>query len=205
MTVRVLIGCVLACFVVCAEAQTHQSPMAATAPQPPSLSTITATVQHAELAPDAPVVTVHGVCGKPARDAANSDTCTTTITREEFERMLSAMSFNPQLLSNSVAVRSFAESYAQALVLADAAEKAGLDKDSNFEELMKIVRIRTLADAYRRSQQERLSKISPEEIEAYYKKNVVKYEQVELDRLFIPRTSSKPTKETKAAFEQKAR
>lgn len=208
MNVRLVMSCVFACLAAVAQAQTQQSPRENTAAQPPVVSAITATIQHppaAELSPDAVVVTVHGVCAKSARDAAHSDTCATTITREEFERMLSAMSFNPQLLSNPVAVRSFAESYAQALVLADAAEKAGLAKDANFEELMKIVRIRTLADAYRRLQQEHLSKVSPEEIEAYYKDNVANYEQVELDRLFIPRASSKPTQESKAAFEERAR
>ena len=100
---------------------------------------------------------------------------------------------------------NFAESYAQALVLAAEATKAGLDKDPNVEELMKIIRVRTLADAYRRSQQELHGKVSTEEVESYYKENVAKFEQVELDRLFIPRISPKPTKESKAAFEEKAR
>jgi hypothetical protein len=155
----------------------------------------------ADLPPDAVVIAVHGVCAAEHNNDAN---CVTNITREQFERMLSAMSFNAQLRNNRVATRAFAESFAEALILADSAEKAALDKDPSVQELMNIVRVRTLADAYRRLQQQEAQRISPEEIEAYYKENAASFDEAELDRIFIPRISSKQTSLSSADFERKA-
>jgi hypothetical protein len=154
-----------------------------------------------KLPSDAVVIAVRGVCTDKASVA---EACVTNITRGEFERMLSAMSFNSQLRNNPVALRKFAESYAQALVLANAAESSGLDKDPDVAELMKIVRVRNLADAYRRYQQEQASKLSPDEIEAYYKDNAAKFEQLEIDRIFIPKSPSRQLTQVQTDFEKKA-
>lgn len=153
----------------------------------------------APVAPDAVVISIHGFC--PSNQGKSE--CATSITREQFDRMVSAMSVNPQALSNPVAMRSFAESYVQALALADAAEKQGADKDPQFLELMRIIRVRTLADAYRRQLQQKYGNPSDSEIEAYYKQNIGKFEQVELDRIAIPRTNPKLPREAQADFEKR--
>lgn len=150
---------------------------------------------------DTVVIAVRGACAQRTK----SEECVTNITRDQFERMLSAMSFNPQIRNNPVALRTFADSYAQALALANAAEKSGLDKDPSFIELMEIVRVRTLADAYRHYQQDQAKNVSPKEIEAYYHDNSARFEQLELDRIFIPKSSSRRTKLSQAEFEKQAR
>lgn len=157
-----------------------------------------------EVSGDAPVITIHGLCARRDAESSKGDGCVRQISKEQFERMISAMSFNRQAVNNPVALRTFAESYVQALALTDAAEKAGLDKDPQFQELMAVVRVRTLADAYRRLQREQLNNVAPEDIEAYYEANAEKFEQVELDRIFIPKNDRTPTKQSSGEFEKKA-
>ncbi|HWG89002.1 MAG TPA: hypothetical protein VN679_14540, partial [Candidatus Acidoferrales bacterium] len=154
-----------------------------------------------QVPPDAAVVTVHGLCSEGS--ASQTSPCLTTITKAEFAQMIAAMSFNPQM-QTPVAMRNFAESYGQALGLAEAAEKAGIDKDPQFQELMRIVRVRTLADAYRRYLQQKAANPSAEEIQSYYNQNPSRFDQLELDRIFIPRMNPRLPKDKQAEFEHKA-
>ncbi len=160
----------------------------------------------AELPPDAVVIAIHGYCqgdSAPTNSSAQADACATNITKEQFSKMISAMSFNPQMMSNPVAVRSFAESYVEALALADAAEKSEIDKDPQFEELMRIIRVRTLADAYRRHLQQEYRNAPGEQVEAYYKQNPEKFEQVEVGRITIPKTNPKLDKAAQTEWSKK--
>ncbi|MGZ7090047.1 MAG: hypothetical protein ACXVKH_11300, partial [Candidatus Angelobacter sp.] len=131
------------------------------------------------VAPNAAVMVVHGVCPKNAgsanagsakTDPAKAD-CQTVITKEQFTAMLSGMNLTSQLPTQA-AQRSFAESYAQLLALAGSGEKAGAENDPRFQELLRIARIRALADWYRHALEEKFSNPSQEEIEAYYKENI---------------------------------
>lgn len=178
-------------FFACALAGTAALAQTAPAAQPPFALA-------EQLAPDTVVVAIHGVCPDPKAGAA----CVTNITRAQFDGMIGVMSFNTHILSTP-AKRSFAESYADALALDAAAEKEGIDKDPAFLELMKIVRARTLADAYRRHLQEKYGKPSPEEVADYYKQNSSKYEQLQLDRIFIPRMNAHTPKGEQPAYEKK--
>jgi PPIC-type PPIASE domain len=169
------------------------TPPPVAAPGPPKLA------GPAELAPDAVVITIHGVC------RAGKSPCVTTVTRDQFDTIVSAMTFNtPGQALTAAAMRNFAENYVQSLTVADAAEKAGVDQDPRFQELMNIMRLRILADAYRHSLQEKYSKPSPQEIEAEYMRNVGKFSQVALDRIFIPKFNPKSPRENRAEFEKKA-
>src|SRR5882724_11640102 len=111
-----------------------------------------------KVAPTDPVVTIHGVCPKNAasaktgskdvsgRDGSGKDgSCQTVITKKQFNTMLTGMSIASQI-TTPAAMRNFAESYSQLLSLADAGEKAGAENDPRFQELMRIARIRALAD-----------------------------------------------------------
>jgi hypothetical protein len=157
-----------------------------------------------EVSGDTPVITIHGLCAKNGAHATERDACIKHISKDQFERMISAMSFNRQALNNPVAIKAFAESYVQALALADAAEKVGLDNDQQFQELMAIIRVRTLADAYRRAQKEQLNNVPAEEIEGYYRANASGFEQMELDRIFIPKNDRTSTRQSSGEFEKKA-
>ena len=156
-----------------------------------------------QLAPDAAVITINGFCPDGGSNK-EAPACSTKISKQQFSEMLSSMSFNPQMLNNPVAIKAFAESYVQAMLIADAAEKAGLDKDPQFETLMRIIRVRTLADAYRRQLQQKNNNPTNDQIESYYKQNLAKFDEIELDRVSIPLSNPKLTKEAQADFRQKA-
>ncbi len=155
-----------------------------------------------QLPDDAVVISLKGVCANP--DAAGPN-CITSITKQQFQTMIAAMGNPQQMMSNPVAMRAFAESYAEALAISQAAEKAGADKDPQFLELMRIVRVRTLSDSYRRRMQQQYRTTTPEAIEAYYRDNQARFEQVELDRIVIPRANSRLPKEAQPQFESNAK
>lgn len=196
----VLTTCVLVLASVLAHSQYPGPPRpaspAATPPQP--------VVSTAEVPPDAVVITIHGVCPPGKNDAAeNSDSCTTTITRQQFEAMLEVMNVTNQNYPPA-ALRSIAESYVQLMMLAEAGQKAGLDHDPRFAEMMEIARVRTMAQMYRHSLDEKFNTPSQEEIETYYKENIGNYEQLKVDRVFIPLADPKKPQE-RPVFEKKAR
>lgn len=200
MNRTVLTTCVLALVSVWAHSQYPGPPKpatpAATPPQP--------FVSSSEVPPDAVVITIHGVC-PPEKSAVaeNSDSCITTITRQQFEAMLEVMNVTNQNYPPA-ALRSIAESYVQLMMLAEAGQRAGLDHDPRFKEMMEIARVRTMAQMYRHSLDEKFSTPPQEEIETYYKENIGNYEQLKLDRVFIPLADPKKPQE-RATFEKKAR
>jgi hypothetical protein len=151
--------------------------------------------------PDAAVVVVHGVCpnnGAPA----NPDACKVVITKQQFMAMLGGMSVASQL-TTPAAMRNFAESYSQLLALASAGEKAGAENDPRFQELMRIARIRALADTYRHSLEEKYSNPSQQEIEAYYQENIDKYEALKVERIIVPTANFNRTPATRAEYDKK--
>jgi hypothetical protein len=168
------------------------------------------------VAANAAVVTVHGVCPKDAAsaktgsakegaakdDSGKSDSCQTVITKEQFYAMLSGMNVTTQV-STPAAMRSFAESYSQLLALAAAAEKAGAENDPRFQELIRIARIRALADTYRHSLEEKYSNPSQQEIEAYYNENISKYDSFKIERIIIPSINPNRAPAGRAEYEKK--
>ncbi|HET9283698.1 MAG TPA: peptidylprolyl isomerase [Candidatus Angelobacter sp.] len=156
------------------------------------------------VAPDAPVITIHGIC--PKSDAATLeklDSCSLVLTRTQFESMVSSMNMTNQPYTPP-ALRGFASGYATLLALAEAGEKEGVDKDPRFQELMQMARTRALAESYRRFLQEKFGNPPPEEIEQYYQKNLSKFEQVRIERIQIPRVNPKRPQEKRPEFEKKA-
>jgi hypothetical protein len=162
------------------------------------------------VAPNAPVITIHGLCPSGATaargsgpKAAKSSACAKILTRAQFEQMINAINVNGQTFPPG-ALRNIAESYAQFLALADAAQKSGVDKDPKVQELLRIARLRALAEAYRHSLEEKYRNPSAEEITAYYNKNVAKFEQVKISRALVPKFNPKIPQEGKPEFEKKA-
>ena len=156
----------------------------------------------AEVAPDVTVLAIHGLC-PPDAPHADPEKCVTTLTRDQFEDVLAAVSLGGQALSPS-AIRSIADMYVQYLVLADAARRTGADKDPRVQELLKVVRLRTLSEAYRRSLEEKYRNPAPEEIEKYYRENIAKYEAAKAERMFIPNYNPRSPRAGAAEFRKKA-
>jgi hypothetical protein len=166
-------------------------------PAPPQ-PTQTPADNSAAVPPAAAVITVKGVCSpqpkpaaaKPATAAKSTGEkspatdCKTVITKAEFEKLANGLSPNvtPQLKKQLASV------WPRMIAMSDAAKKQGLDKTPQFEETLKFAKMQILANELQRNIQEQAGKIPPEEIEKYYKEHADVYEQVTIDRLFVPRT-----------------
>jgi parvulin-like peptidyl-prolyl cis-trans isomerase-like protein len=177
----------------CASATAQTAPVT----PPPSARNTPAGVQQPTFHPervkaDTVVLEIQGVCSGMGDGFTMPAPCVTKITRDQFLSMVTAVGVNSPN-APSAAHRSFAESYVQLLALADAAEKAGIDKDSQFEELMKIVRVRTLGEAYRRYLEAKFGNPSQEDVEAYYKQNTTKFETIKVERVIVPVAARKIT------------
>ena len=133
------------------------------------------------------MVTVHGVCPEgQAAPAGKPDACTMVLTRAQFEGLVSSLNVNNTNYPPP-ALRGFATDYANILALASAGEKAGVEKDPRFADLMRIARARVLAESYRRSLQEKYGNPSDDEIAAYYNQNVDKFGQTKIERIHVPK------------------
>src|SRR5215813_7942459 len=186
------------------------SPPATTSP---SVSKTTATPAPAtdpgtSVAPTEPVITAKGVCpNRPVTKAAPGAPkpapapCQTVVTKGQLEKLVNAVSPSNQNVPPAMR-RNLAQAYVELLAYAQAAEKAGVDKDPKFIEVMRLVRMRTLADIYRRDMEEKYRTPPPNEIQAYYDQNVSKYEEIKLSRIFIP--AKNPSAQDKDAWEKKA-
>jgi len=130
--------------------------------------------------PDAPVITIDGLCDSPPVAAD----CKTVITRAQFERVIDAVQPN----MSARARREFATSYASFLVKARKAEQMGLDKGVNFEEQMKVARIEVLSRALNKAMQKEASQIPDKDIVDYYHNNTASFEQAEMERIYVPKT-----------------
>ena len=142
------------------------------------------------LPPSQTVITIKGVCGGVMNEGAApaGGACETQITREQFERLVAAVNSNNQPVTSEVR-RSLGQGLGELLVWADAAIKAGVDKDPGYQDMMRIVRIRTLRDFYLRKLEEQARNVSPQDLQAYYDQNLSKYQEIKLQRVFIPGSS----------------
>ncbi len=147
-----------------------------------------------EIAPDAAVITLHGLCPSGAAQTQASAACDTKISREQFETVLDAVSLGGQVFAPG-AIRTVADTYTQNFVLSEAALKSGIDKDPRVQELLELTRRRTLAEAYRRALEEKHRNPSAAELESYYHAHISQYEAVKAERLFVPKFNPKSPKD----------
>ncbi|MGO9123407.1 MAG: peptidylprolyl isomerase [Terriglobales bacterium] len=136
-----------------------------------------------KIALDAAVITIAGMCDHPSADKTSDAPCKTVITRAEFEKVIEAVQPNMPARSR----RSFADRYARTLVMARKAEEMGLDKSATYQERMQLARIQVLSQELGRALQEKASQISDKDIDDYYHANLPKFEQAELERIYIPK------------------
>ncbi|HEX8817250.1 MAG TPA: peptidylprolyl isomerase [Terriglobales bacterium] len=162
----------------------------AAAPKPPEDTS-------ANVAMDATVVTVDGLCENPPADKS-AGTCKTTFTREQFEKVLNAVQPNMPPRGR----RQFANRYVNALIMANQAHAQGLDQGPAFEQRMALARIQILSQLLNQSMQEKAGQVSDEEIKDYYEKNKADFEEAEMHRIFIPKTVQQNSKVKLTAAEQ---
>jgi len=135
-----------------------------------------------------PVFTIHGLCQDQSNQLqAPSNSCTTVVTRESFEKLLDSMNVMGKTVTPETR-RNLAETYAQYLALERPATKAGLESSPRFGEIMRWWRLRTLADLYLGNLQEQFKSPSPSEVHAYYVQHLSSYQRMRALRILIPRT-----------------
>jgi len=151
--------------------------------------------------PDTPVLTINGLCDNPPADKSDTSDCKTVVTRDQFEKLIGAI----QPLMPPRARRQFATRYADALVKAQRAHALGLDHGEQYELHMQLMRVQVLAQALNQHIQEEASQISDADIADYYKQNAAEYQEIDLQRIFVPFTQTLPPSKVKLseAAEQK--
>ncbi len=148
-----------------------------------------------------PVITIQGACGENHQKDGHGTDCSQTLTREKFETLLDALNPSGRELSADDR-RTLASTYAQLAAFEIAARKEGLEDTAKFHELFTWLRMRAVADLYRRSLQEKYRTPSQAEITAYYHQHLASFEQAHLARILIPREGPPPV--NKDEFEKKA-
>ncbi len=170
-----------------------QAPGAATKPPAPA----------PEVPETAVVLTIKGVCPPAAKTATGAKTataaaaakkpadCKTEITRAQFEKIASGISptVTPQLK------RQLETALPRFMAMSEAAKAKGLENSEQYKETLKLAKMQILTTALQRSLQDEADKVSPTDVEDYYKKNPEAYEQFSLDRLFIPRYKTLETED----------
>jgi hypothetical protein len=160
----------------------------------------------ANVADDAPVMTIKGLCPRDASkpDKLSGAGCQTVITRAEFERIARAIqpSLSPVVKKQLVAV------YPRLMIMSREAEARGLDREEYFQQMFAYARMQILTQQLTHRIQEEAGKVPDEEIGDYYNKNPNNFQEYTFERVFIPRLkqepppAEKPTPEAEATREK---
>ena len=135
----------------------------------------------AKVGPDDTVITLKGFC---ADTSLQGDACKTQISRAQFEKLAEAL----QPGMSPAIRRQLATAYSRMLRMSVVAEKRGLDKEPKFDEMLLFARMQILSQELSRALQDDSGKVTDNDIQDYYNKNLGSYEQSSFARIFVPRT-----------------
>ena len=131
---------------------------------------------------DSPVITVEGLCEKPAGSSATPSDCRTVITRAQFEKVANAVQPNMPPASK----KQFAGRYVTVLILAEKAHEQGLDSGPDFDQQMYLSRIQILSRLAGERLQKEAAQVSDSEVQDYYHEHAADYKAISFDKLYIP-------------------
>jgi peptidyl-prolyl cis-trans isomerase C len=147
------------------------------------------------------VVTIDGLC-----DAKNAKgECKTTMTRAQFDKLADAF-FGDQPDQTPIAPqqkRRLATQLVHNTIYSKLAEKQGLDKTPDYQQLMSLVRLNVLAELERRSIQKK-NEPTAEDVEKFYNDNQERYTEMAFNRLTIPLHGGADNKMTEADLKKLA-
>jgi len=126
------------------------------------------------------------------------------MTREQFEKMIKALTPPDRPPMPVDVMRNFATQYAKLLIFADAARSLGLENDPNVQQLVQFTRNQILAQMLNQHITEEYSHPTDQQIEDYYKQNSKKYVEVTLQRLILPHSQVGPDKPKPSEADEKA-
>jgi hypothetical protein len=144
----------------------------------------------ANMAPDAPVLTIKGLCPQTAGRANEvaDKSCVTVITRDQFEKV--ARAIQPSL--SPVVKKQLINLYPRLLIMSREAEARGLDKEEYFQQMFNLARMQILTQELTRRLQEEAGNIPDKDVQDYFEKNPDKFRDYNLERIFIPRMKQEP-------------
>ena len=170
-----------------------------------------ASVTNANVASDAPVITVDGICGSdlasltkpvsPSKPAGSSGSkaaipqaaknsaptgkgsCQTIITRAQFEKLARVVSPNhpPQTAAQ------LARFYSTQLLYAHKAHELGLDNNPNFDEILRFTYLQVLSRAFTNYLQQQADAKASADFDSYYKQHPEEFEQVHVLQISVPK------------------
>jgi PPIC-type PPIASE domain len=143
------------------------------------------------VAPDAPVITINGVCDKGTASGAD---CKTVITREQFEKIIKSVQPNMP----KAAQRQFANRYVNILLLSQKAHELGLDKGPEFDQQMYLQRLQVTARLAAEQLQKEGAKVSDQEITDYYSAHTGDFRTISYERIYVPKQKSTDASAQKA-------
>lgn len=140
-------------------------------------------VENDKVKPDAPVITIKGYCEATVIGTTDKPDCRTVVTRSEFEELAEASN------SDSDAGKSrIATFYAKFTLLAQEAQKEGIDKNPRVQRKLELARLQTLGQAMIQDLQAKSMKYTPQELEKFVHDNPAIFQVATLQRVFIPAT-----------------
>lgn len=156
----------------------------------------------ASIALNEPVLTLHGVCHPPEQPGAGGGKkdCATQVTRQEFDQMMEIAS--PGAKTSPGVRQNVARMYAELLAFETPARDSGIQDSREFQLTMQLLRLRTLADLYRRNLERQYATPSKEEVDAYYHQESKRFEEVKLRRIVLPKNNFNAA--SKDEFEKRA-
>src|SRR6202790_2800016 len=158
----------------------------------------------AEVPPDTPVVTLEGICDKPA--VPGSTYCKTVITRARIDSLIDVLA--PE--ATPAARHRFAISYARLLAASGVAQIQQLEKypavTSELQAQLEIVRLQVLSNTLFQQMEKRAADIPMSEIHGYYMAHKADYQEGDVLRLAVPKAaltaSGQPSGAVKAKMDE---
>jgi PPIC-type PPIASE domain len=138
------------------------------------------------LPPDAAVITINGLCAQdvsPSVAQTSKPACQTVITRAQFEKLTGALQTNMKPSSK----RQLAEAYPRLLAMEKEADARGLENSARFQERLAFARLQILSQELLHEIDVEASKVSDNDIEAYFKSHSAEFQTVTLERIFVPK------------------
>jgi hypothetical protein len=179
-------------------AQQPAKPASPASPQAPTLENRPAD-QSASVPDSAPVITIKNLCA----DGSTAPTCSTTITKGQFEQLLASVLPNGTKLPPG-SKQQIARQYASLLLMSSVAKKNGVsENDPDVKARAQIAILSALAQTYDRRLRDKATPTDAE-IEKYYSQNPKEFEEVTLQRLYIPKATPSKEKPVDATAEKAA-
>lgn len=162
----------------------------------------------ANLPATAPVITIKGLCAAPAAAktaaAKSASGCQTTISKAQFEKIIDAVvPKNRRDELPPTARQQIAHQFAMLLVMAEKGKQKGVENDPNVKEQLTLSRDQVLASAYNQKLLDEAQPTAAEE-QKYYDDNKSSFDEVTLQRLYIPKGSPSKDKPVDADAEKAA-